>query len=212
VTVPTCSENDRQAFAAALGTRPTVFAVDAKEVDVQMLCAAFKDAARTSHRLLMIVAGPDDSADLATAFTEHGLNVGSMTTGSLPAESDQIYLTESTEDAGLMYRLASMSILCGSFRGGALVTDPFFAASLGSALIIGPNLGLHKDKFRRLQAQNALRKVPHPDALGEAVNALLSVERAARMAHAGWEVTSQGSESLERLESLTRKHLLGMED
>jgi 3-deoxy-D-manno-octulosonic-acid transferase len=54
------------------------------------------------------------------------------------------------------------------------------------------------DIYQRLTEAGAARLVTGPDTLSEAVHELMNPDKAASMAHAAWEVVSQGAEVTDR--------------
>jgi 3-deoxy-D-manno-octulosonic-acid transferase len=60
-------------------------------------------------------------------------------------------------------------------------------------------VGPHSETERRLREAGALRRATTGNELGAAVIDLLAPERAARMAHRAWEVSSEGSEVAGRI-------------
>jgi 3-deoxy-D-manno-octulosonic-acid transferase len=94
--------------------------------------------------------------------------------------------------------------LSGRAGGGR---HPFEAAALGSALIHGSATAHHKDAWARLDVAGATRLVRDGAELGRAVEELLASDRAASMAHAGWDVATQGAEVANRVADLVREQL-----
>jgi 3-deoxy-D-manno-octulosonic-acid transferase len=94
---------------------------------------------------------------------------------------------------GLWYRVAPISLVGGSLQpiGGH---NPFEPAALGSAILHGPYVTNFVDIYQRLSEAGAARLVTGPDTLSEAVHELMNPDKAASMAHAAWEVVSQGAE------------------
>jgi 3-deoxy-D-manno-octulosonic-acid transferase len=98
---------------------------------------------------------------------------------------------------GLWYRVAPISLVGGSLQpiGGH---NPFEPAALGSAILHGPYVTNFVDIYQRLSEAGAARLVTGPDTLAEAVHELMNPDKAAAMAHAAWEVVSQGAEVTDR--------------
>jgi hypothetical protein len=76
--------------------------------------------------------------------------------------------------------------------------NPFEPAALGSAILHGPYVTNFVDIYQRLTEAGAARLVTGPDTLAEAVHELMNPDKAAAMAHAAWEVVSQGAEVTDR--------------
>jgi len=200
-------EDTRHAFVTKLGTRPTWLAAGARLRDVEMLTKAHKRASRASHRAMLIVVGSDSDEELAKSFSSNGLHVAQQRLNEELTDEAQVFIASSMDELGLFFRVATMAFICGTFDKGAEV-DPFGAAALGCAIITGPKFQPYASKFERLQNEGALLPIAATDHLGDAVIDLLSVEKTANLANAGWQVSTQGIEVLDRLEQLTREHLL----
>lgn len=187
-------EDDRQELAQAFGTRPIWLAAAVKLQDLPMLCEAHRDAARRSHRLILIIAPQfaDDGPKIAAYCKDAGLNSIRRAEGGEPEDSTQVYIADDEDGMGLWYRIAPITFLGGTFGNGAL-DDPFHPAALGSVTIHGPAHGKYQHRFRQLMSVNATVPVTKKTALGEAVAYLLAVDKAAAKANAGWDITSRGA-------------------
>jgi len=187
-------EDDRVDLATVLGTRPVWLAASATPRDTTLLCDAHREAMRRAHRLLMIVApkSPLDGREIAAQCKGFGFNTSLRSEGAEPDEATQVYVVDDDEGMGLWYRLAPITFLGGTFGNGAS-ENPFLPAALGSVVVHGPAFGQFADRFAELQNANATMPLRHPDDLGGAVAQLLSVDRAAEKANAGWDITSRGA-------------------
>lgn len=197
-------EDLRHSLASRLGPRPMWLAACVEVAEIDFIKAAHKMAARRAHRLLCIVMPKEDPSKVAERFRDAGLVVTTELKDEVPAESTQVHVANGTDDGGLWYRLAPVTFIGGSLTTGARI-DPFHVATVGSVVVHGHDLGPHSDHFEQLINANATALCNSPDDLGEAISSLLSAERAAKYAQAGWDVTSHGAEVLNLLsESLKR--------
>ncbi len=200
-----CPERDRAALAAALASRPCWLAADpetgAAATDLAALAIAHRIASHRSHRLLMLVAAADPGA-IAAHFAAEGFATVNRLTDEEPTEATEV-LVGDLADLGLFYRLAPISYLGGSL-GPAARRDPFEAAGLGSALLHGPVTAPHAAAVARLDAAGAARAVRNGEDLGATLERLLSPDRAAQLAHAAWDVASEGAAAANRLLTLLR--------
>lgn len=189
-------ESDRQEMARALGTRPVWLCTDPTPGEIGHVIAAHRQAARRAHRLLLIVASSDPEA-VAPILLDEGLDVAQRLSGDEPSFNTDVLLADLSE-LGLWYRLAPMT-----FAGGTLdaqpARDPFEAAALGSAVIHGPSESPFGLRFRALHAAGASYQIERGPQLGLAVVGLLSADRAAQFAHAGWDVATRGAETMSHL-------------
>jgi 3-deoxy-D-manno-octulosonic-acid transferase len=198
-----CNERERRDLAQTIGARPVWLAGDLPLAELPAVVSAHRRASRTAHRLLLILAPRQggDAPAMAKALTEAGLRVAQRAEGEEPTEAAQVYLADGTTEMGLWLRLAPLAFLGGTLTEGS-IRFPFEAAALGLALIHGPLTDPHAEAWARLDAAGAARVVAGTEDLGLAVEALLSPDRAAAMAHAGWDVATRGAEVAGRVADL----------
>jgi len=206
VTIPPFDADEMRHLTGLTGTRPLWLAAMIDAADVPPLIAAQRQAARRSHRLMLIACpaeGIDDAA-IGQAFAEAGLVTVLRSEGKEPEDGTQVYVADGPSEIGLWLRVAGINYLGGSF-GPAARLDPFVAASLGSVMIHGPRGGPYQNRLDKLQAAQATHPVSLPSSIGPAVETLLSVGDAAERATAGWDVVSRGAELTNALiEQITR--------
>lgn len=207
-TVLPCDEGARRALAAALGTRQVWLAAGARLDDTAALCAAQRQASKRTHRLLLIVLPdhPRDAPLLAAQMRAAGLDVALRSQTPAPSDPVQVYIIDTAEPLGLWYLIAPITYLGGSLHGGGC-RDPFEAANLGSAIVHGPHVAPHDRHAARLARAGATRPISTPDALGNAIEELLAADKTAQLAHAAWDVTSQGADVTNRLAALIHHQL-----
>ncbi len=194
------NETDRSALADLLAARPVWLAADISFPEAPIVVAAHARAARSAHRLLLILAlsNPADGPALRDRLDGEGWVVALRSTGAEPDPDVQIYIADTEEELGLWYRLASVSFLGRSLVAPGGGIDPMPGAALGSAILHGTNVADHRDAYGRLASAGAARSVVSPAQLGAAVEDLQQPERAAEMAHAAWQVTTAGAEAIEK--------------
>lgn len=207
--VPPCNERERRDLAQTIGARPVWLAGDLPLSELHAVVAAHRMASRSAHRLLLIVAPrqAEDACAMGTALAEAGLRVALRADGEEPEEGTQVYLADGTGEMGLWMRLAPLTFLGGTLPSGPGGRNPYEAAALGTALIHGPVVAPHGEGWARLDTAGASRVVLNGAELGRAVETLLSPDRAAAMAHAGWDVATKGSEVANRVTDLVREAL-----
>lgn len=195
--------SELESMRAEIGGRPVWVAASTHPGEEEKVLEAHRLAMRTNPRLLLILvprhpARGDDVANLLTAgnwpFTRRSLGEG-------PEAEAPVYLADTMGELGLWYRLAPVSFVGGSWEpiGGH---NPFEPAALGSAILHGPYVTNFVDIYQRLTEARAARLVSAPQSLAEAVDDLLSPDRAAAMAHAAWEVVSAGADVTERAKTV----------
>jgi 3-deoxy-D-manno-octulosonic-acid transferase len=190
-----CAESDLTDLAAALGGRPVWFAAQLQPQEVPIVLAAHARAMRLSHRLLLILntADPNEANDAANLAGLRGLTRLRWGDEGFPDETTQVMIADDPADKGLFFRVAPVSFIGSSLTEGEGGCDPFDAAALGSAVLYGPKVRRYLPSYSRLAAAGAARIVNDAEALGTAVSRLIAPDQAAAMAHAGWDVISQGA-------------------
>jgi len=201
---PPCIEAERNTFANLLAARPVWLASTISPDEYLPVISAHQQALRRSHRLMLILhpAKADDGQHLAHLLNASGLTFAQRTLGEEPDTETQVYIADTSEEVGLWYRLASVCFVGGLAQGPDNCANPLDAASLGSAIIHGPHHGAHQKSFERLQHAHASVYIDDMDKLGNAVEMLLSPDKAAELAHAAWQVNSAGTEVTEHLINL----------
>ncbi len=203
-------EPERAALAHQLATRPVWLAAALPEAEEADVIAAHRAALRHAHRLLLIVVPQDMArAEALTARMEaEDWAVAHRMRDQEPAADTEVYLADHAE-YGLWYRLAPITFLGGSLSGDGCARNPLEPAALGSAILYGPRAGAYGVTFGRLAAARAARAVGSAADLAEALAELLAPDRAARLAHAAWGVTSEGAEATEQAISIIRRLMDG---
>ncbi|WP_159441623.1 3-deoxy-D-manno-octulosonic acid transferase [Roseivivax lentus] len=196
-----CPPELHEDVAAAVGGRPIWLAARLPSVEMRTIFDAHVAAGRLAPRLLLVVV-PATSADADAAWAaadETDLRTCFWDAGDMPDDLTQVILCESPAELGLWYRVAPLAYLGGSLAAGQGDTDPLEAAALGSAILYGPNVGRHLATYSRLVEAGAARIVRDADSLGSAVLQVIAPDRAAAMAHAGWEVVTASAETEDRV-------------
>lgn len=204
-----CVESDLSEISAALGGRPAWFATQVLPTELAIVLAAHKQALRMSHRLLLILqpSSPDDAQAAADMAAEQELSAVHWDNGQFPDDLNQVMISSDSADRGLFYRVAPVSFLGATLVPDAAGCDPLDAAALGSAVLYGPKVRDHMPSYSRLAAAGAARIVIDVNTLGTAISRLIAPDQAATMAHAGWDVISQGAELSDRVVDLVRDTL-----
>ena len=210
-TLP-CDDATRNDIARAIGTRPVWLAAAATRDEISDICAAHSQAARRTHRLLLVVypQDPAQGGTYAEDIAKLGFHVARRSAEPLPEDVTQIYVIDTPDDLGLWYRVAPISYLGGSLRGGGC-RDPFEPAALGSVVIYGPQIAPYRRHAARLNAAGASVLLRSAGDLGPAVEDLLAPDKAASMAHAAWDVSSRGAYVTNRIAAFIKTRLEELE-
>ncbi len=204
-------EAERVRFAALLEGRPCWLAASTHEGEEEIAATANRHALRSWHRLLLIIAPrhPDRAAGIVAGLRAGGWKVAQRSAEEGVSSETQIYVADTMGEMGLWYRLSPVSLI-----GGSLVPvgghNPFEPAALGSAILHGPHVENFADIYARLAGAGATREVDG-ETLGAAVAQALEPDVAAKMAHAAWEVCSEGADVTEKAMDLLFAMLDGVD-
>jgi 3-deoxy-D-manno-octulosonic-acid transferase len=183
----------------ASGRAPVWLAASTHEGEERIVLDAHNLALKVNPRLLLILAPrhPNRGDEIAQMLQSDRWRFNRRTAGEMPDAEANVYLADTMGELGLWYRVAPTSLVGGSLQpiGGH---NPFEPAALGSAILHGPFVTNFVDIYQRLTEAGAARLVTGPDTLAEAVHELMNPDKAASMAHAAWEVVSQGAEVTDR--------------
>ena len=204
-------EDERQDIAKSLGARSIWFAADADISEVSQIAQAHHQASRRAHRLFLIISLRDPSCGVAAAETLRGagFSVCLRSADEEVDEATQVYVADTEGELGLWYRVAPITYLGGTLTG-TTCREPFEAATLGSAVLHGPFVQPYEAQISRLAAADACVAVNSFADLGKTVETLLSPDKAARIVHAAWDVTSRGADVTNRLAETLLEQLDGV--
>lgn len=202
-------EQEREELATALRGRPLWLAANLHPAELDMVLEARREVSRLSHRSLLIVVPRDtkDQAAMRKRLSEEGLPTAVWAEGDVPEETTQVILGEGRSELGLWYRLAPVSFVGHSLIAVPGCTDPNEPAVHGSAILYGPNVRGHLGEYRRFAEAGAARIVRDAPTIAAAVQSLIAPDRAAIMAHAAWDLASQGAEVTDRILDLVQDTL-----
>ncbi len=204
-----CSVRLHEELAALLVGRPVWLAARLLAHEAGVVLSAHGRASRLAHRLLLVLvpASAQEAASIAAQAEATGFRICHWDAGEMPDENTQIILTSGPEELGLWYRAAPLAFMGGSLVSGQPSHDPLEAAALGSAILYGPAVGRHLASYSRLAEAGAARIINDADSLATAVSQLIAPNRAAAMAHAGWDIVSAGAAMTDRVVELVLDRL-----
>ncbi len=206
---PTADPRKLEALRPALAGRPVWLAAQTRAGEEPMVAEAQRQMTRFSHRLLSVIA-PDDperGGSLANSLRDQGWNVAMRSTGDPITEDVQVVIVDVGNELGLWYRLAPITFVGSSLVPGFGGQDPFAPATLGSALLYGPNVGSYLDSYSRLVNAGGARIVKDASSLAQGLQLLLAPDKAAAQAHAAWEVASRGAEVTDKVLEILQEQL-----
>lgn len=206
-----CHESDLADLSQTLRGRPVWLASNVQQAELKTVLKAHRQAMRLAHRLLLVLNPAEGSS--TDAFAEHitddGLRLADWSAGDSLDDATQVLLAPDHRDLGLFYRVAPVTFMGSSLATGHRGRNPFEAATLGSAVLYGPNVRRFMPFYSRLAKAGAARIVKDAETLGAAVTQLIAPDQAAAMAHAGWDVVSQGADLTDRVIELVQAGLDG---
>lgn len=207
------AQSDFDDLSNTLAGRPVWLAACISGNEVQTVLAAHRHALRMSHRLLLVLnpASEEQAEECQTLLTAEGLRSARWEDGEILDDNCQVLLATAQDELGLWYRIAPLSFLGSSLSSGQYGLNPLQAASLGTAILYGPNVRNHLPSYTRLAAAGAARIVNDASALGAAVARLISPDHAASMAMSGWDVISEGAAVTDRITELMMDMLEAVE-
>lgn len=196
------SEAERAVLSAALRGRQVWFAVAAPEAEEEAIIAAHQTVLGHAHRALLVLAPADPARGpaLALRIEAAGLAVATRSQEGEPAPDVQVMIADDPGELGLWYRLAPVTYMGGTLSGDdQAARHPLEPAALGSAILRGPRTRAAGEVWRQLDAASAMRTVKDAAGLGEAVEELLSPDRAAALAAQAWAVSTAGAAVAQRV-------------
>ncbi len=198
-----CSAPELTAMGNLLQNRPTWLAASVPESELDIVLTAHRQALRHAHRLLLILApeASGDAVDLAQRLIEEEWHVARRSLEGEPDQHTQIFIADDAEDYGLWYRLATVTYMGGSFTTTGCTRSPFEPASLGSAILHGPNAGSYPALYQLLQSSQGSKRLQSPQDLTEAVIEFLAPHRSAFLSYNAWDIETAGAGAIEDLVS-----------
>ncbi len=207
-TLP-ANDSDVADVTEALRGRPTWLAAPVHPDEIVTVLAAHRQAMKVAHRLLLIllVSDPASVPRVVEVAGTRALNTTLWSEGDFPDENAQVLIADAQDELGLWLRVSPVAFLGGSLSPDTPDNDPYIAAAHGTAIVYGPYVPTHSDAYKRLLTAGGARIVNDASSLGLAVSQMISPDRAAQMAMAGWDVLTEGAESLDRVVTCVQDHL-----
>jgi 3-deoxy-D-manno-octulosonic-acid transferase len=169
---PLADAPDRGAIAAALTGRRLWCAAPTHPADEAVALAAQARLVAQDPAWLLILAPrvPDRREAIAAACAGRGLRAVLRSQGARPGPGEAVWIGDTFGEMGLWYRLCPVSLIGGSF-GDVGGHNPWEAASLGSAILHGPNTANFAADYVALGLAEAARDISSADALVDALQA-----------------------------------------
>lgn len=201
---PACYDEDCDTMAAQLAGRPIWLAAQITRAEIDPIEQAHRKAFRSAHRLMLILVPQDleDAGLMAQSLEAKGWSTALRSQAEKIDLDTQVLIADVPGEMGLWYRLAPTTFVGGTFDAIGTPSDPYDPASLGSAVLHGPETGDTPARFERLAQANASLIVQDASALGRAIQSLLAPDKAAALAQAGWATTTESAVVIERMVEL----------
>lgn len=202
------NESDLEELRQSLAGRPVWLAAHLQPDELHIVLSAHRAALRLSYRMLLVIT-PDraeDAARMQAVLRSEDWRVADWEDGEFPQENTQVLFARTSDELGLWYRVAPVSLVGSSLFPGAGGRDPLEAAALGSAILYGPSVRRYLSSYTRLANLGAARSVKDAESLSKALIALSAPDQVAVMAHAGWQVVSDSAAVSDKV--LEHAHLL----
>ncbi|WP_397541753.1 glycosyltransferase N-terminal domain-containing protein [Roseovarius salis] len=202
-------EEDREELAGILRGRLVWLAARLRTDEIDTVLSANARVMRMSHRVLLVIL-PDDPGETQPfhdALDTAGLRYVTWSEGGMPDDSTQVILADTAGELGLWYRIAPITFMGGSLCEGAHGSDPNEPAAHGSAIVYGPNVRAYLPAYSRFAEAGAARIVRDAASLAQAVQSIIPPDQSAAMAHAAWDVATQGAAVMDRLVDVVNEAL-----
>ena len=182
-------------MSSSIGSRSVWMAAVTNRDEEDVVINAHKIAMRRNRRLLLILHTREMNRGISIAerYKNQNLKFALSDKNETPDDMTDIFISDKMNELATFLRLASVTFCGGTLSDGGTL-DPFHPASTGSAIIHGPSYGDYELDFSRYNTAGAARLVTNGGQLAQAVNEIVAPDVAAGMAHAGWEICSEGGE------------------
>jgi 3-deoxy-D-manno-octulosonic-acid transferase len=183
-----------------IGTRPVIAATSTHPGEESAVVDVHRRLKHTFPGLLTILAPrhPDRGAEIAEIARAAGLTFGLRSRGDLPQRSTEIYIADTLDELGVIYRIAPIVFIGGSLveHGGQ---NPIEAAKLGAAILHGPHIWNFAEIYSALDAAGGAEMVTDTGKLTVKIGAWLKdAEARNAVARTGLESMEALSGALER--------------
>jgi 3-deoxy-D-manno-octulosonic-acid transferase len=191
--------------------RPMWSAVSVQRDELAAVLNAHRLIMRESHRSLLLLspASANDEDHFWEACQEYGLTTARRLNDDMPESRAQVFLADSNDEMARWLSLSPVAFLGGSLVIGGQGSNPLPAASLGCAILYGPNIKNHLNAYSNLAGVGAARIIQDGHSLASAVLQSSAPEQAAKMGCAAWEFVTRGAEATEAIYATLTRNLRG---
>ena len=191
--------------------RPMWSAVSVQRDELAAVMNAHRLIMRESHRSLLLLspASANDEDHFWRTCQEYGLTTARRLNDDMPESRTQVFLADSNDEMARWLSLSPVAFLGGSLVIGGKGSNPLPAASLGCAILYGPNIKNHLNAYSNLAGVGAARIIQDGHSLASAVLQSSAPEQAAKMGCAAWEFVTRGAEATEAIYATLTRNLRG---
>jgi len=191
--------------------RPMWSAVSVYREELAAILNAHRLIMRASHRSLLLLSpsSANDEEHFWQTCQEYGLTTARRLDDDMPEARTQVFLADSNDEMARWLSLSPVTFLGGSLIADGKGCNPLPAASLGCAILYGPNIKSHLTAYSNLTGVGAARIIQDSDSIASAVLHSSAPEQAAKMGCAAWEFVTRGAEATEAIYATVTRNLKG---
>lgn len=182
----------------------TLLAASTHEGEEEIVLEGFARALRQdpARRLILAPRHPVRGDSVAELIGRAGLSFARRSTGEVPGPDTAVYLADTMGEMPLWYRLAGVTLVCGSLEpiGGH---TPFEPAAAGSAVLHGPHTTNFAPPYAALDAEGGAIMVSDAGELAEALQRLATAEAQERQASRATDTLARLGDSAALVEEIT---------
>lgn len=175
---PPVDPDELSRLRSALAGRRVVLAASTHPGEETLIAEALDLPADT----LLVVAPrhPERGAEVAGLFAARGQTVALRSAGEPLTPATEVYVADTLGEMGLLFRLAQVTVMGGSFLPGIGGHNPLEPARLACAIVTGPHVFNNASTYGEMLAEVACIEAADPQALARHVRGLLDNPMIAR--------------------------------
>ena len=168
-------EEELRKLREAVTGRPVWCAASTHAGEDELILRAHKDVIASHPNALLILAPrhPERRKEVLNLIHSSGYAAAMRSQGEAINADTQIYLFDTIGEMGLAYRLAALTVMCGSLVKGLSGHNPLEPACLGSAVMTGGHIASFADIYNTMFKFNAAHRIVSPEIIGKEVVSLL---------------------------------------
>ena len=186
---------------SAFTSRTIWLAACVSEAEAGIALSAHQIIMRHDHRSILIIVAKreQDQLSIQKKVQKSGVRVAFGRSSDFPDPMTQVFVAASPADLCAYYSLAPVVFLGQTLAATSIGLDPYLPAAFGCALLFGPKISSHVERYTLLNRCGAARVIENATELANAVNNITNPETCAKMAYSAWEMISEGAELTDTL-------------